>query len=326
MAKAYRKDIVSVIIPTYNREALISEALDSVWDQIYRPIELIIVDDGSTDHTRHKVLNWMQSHKPNKEFSVNYFYQENLGTQGARNKGLLESSGEYIQHLDSDDLLLPDKLSNQVKILKDNPIMDFVYGLTSRINEQGKCDAFFGSPMKGEMEDWISSYNWTVHSPLYRRKVCYSIGPWDSDRYMSDDLVQDAKIKILGFKGIYINKAFSIWRMHSGDQITKQSHIFSARSSEMSALKIKSFVDQFGIHNKKVNNVLARYLLRASMIMHSEGYLNDHKRCIGQAEKLASGNLKLLIQIVGIVSALLPGRIIERFSFLWKFAHILRLK
>lgn len=105
--------LVSVIIPTYNRAWIISEAIDSVLTQDYPNFELIIVDDGSTDETR-AVLDKYRD-------KVNVIYQENHGVSAARNTGILQSNGEYIAFLDSDDLWEDKKLSCQVDFFVENP-------------------------------------------------------------------------------------------------------------------------------------------------------------------------------------------------------------
>ncbi|MEE8432314.1 MAG: glycosyltransferase [Candidatus Desulfatibia sp.] len=104
---------VSVIIPTYNRAAMLKEAVDSVLAQDYPNFELIVIDDGSTDSTP-KILNTYQD-------DVTVIRRNNLGVSRARNAGIRAASGQFIAFLDSDDLWLPQKLSNQVEFFNLNP-------------------------------------------------------------------------------------------------------------------------------------------------------------------------------------------------------------
>ena len=97
--------LVSVIIPTYNRARLLVEAMDSVFAQTYRPIELIVVDDGSKNNTPQVLQEWAAAHARDPRFRMRIFHEENKGAPVARNLGLIESRGEFIQFLDSDDLL-----------------------------------------------------------------------------------------------------------------------------------------------------------------------------------------------------------------------------
>ena len=108
-----RKPLVSVIIPTYNRGWILTEALDSVRAQDFKDYELIVVDDGSTDNTR-EILDTYE-----KDIIV--LRQSNKGVSAARNRGIAEAAGQLVAFLDSDDLWLPRKLSRQVDFYKLNP-------------------------------------------------------------------------------------------------------------------------------------------------------------------------------------------------------------
>ncbi len=113
MEKTGKNPLISVIIPTYNRGWIIKEAIDSVLAQEYINYELIVVDDGSTDDT-HDILNSYQNN-----FLV--LRQNNKGVSSARNRGLAAASGHFIAFLDSDDIWLPQKLSQQVDFFQSNP-------------------------------------------------------------------------------------------------------------------------------------------------------------------------------------------------------------
>lgn len=112
------KPLISVIIPIYNRAHLIERALNSVFDQTYENIEVIIVDDGSADDLT-KVLTLYKN--------IHYFFQENKGVSAARNLGLKKANGKYIALLDSDDEWHPSKLQKQIDFLKDNPHLRWVH-------------------------------------------------------------------------------------------------------------------------------------------------------------------------------------------------------
>jgi glycosyltransferase involved in cell wall biosynthesis len=107
--------VVSVVIPTHNRLWTLPAAVESVCGQRFDRWELIVVDDGSTDHT----CDWMAQHAP----GARYIYQENRGVSAARNRGIEASVGRYIAFLDSDDRWLPEKLSRQVSVMEDEGAM-----------------------------------------------------------------------------------------------------------------------------------------------------------------------------------------------------------
>jgi len=105
---------VSVIIPTYNRCALLHEAIASVLEQTFKDLELIVVDDGSTDETRDVVMSF-------DDPRIRYLFQANRGVSAARNWGVASSRGGLIAFLDSDDVWLPEKLETQVSYLEKHP-------------------------------------------------------------------------------------------------------------------------------------------------------------------------------------------------------------
>ncbi|MEI6079455.1 MAG: glycosyltransferase family A protein [bacterium] len=111
-----RNVLVSVIIPTYNRAALLARAVQSVLSQTYKDLELIIVDDGSIDNTKELVQELVASDQ-----RIKYFYIPNSGVSKARNLGIQKSKGELIAFLDSDDEWLPQKLQKQVQLYLNEP-------------------------------------------------------------------------------------------------------------------------------------------------------------------------------------------------------------
>jgi glycosyltransferase involved in cell wall biosynthesis len=105
--------LVSVIIPTYNRAGVLRRAVDSVLAQTYQDVELLVIDNGSTDQTSHVIAEY-----GDRVMSV---VQENRGVSSARNTGIRAASGEYVALLDSDDAWLPDKLARQLEVMTQHP-------------------------------------------------------------------------------------------------------------------------------------------------------------------------------------------------------------
>ncbi len=110
--------LVSVVIPTYNRLKVLLRAVDTALNQTYRNLEVIIVDDGSTDDTRAALAPYGDR--------IRYIYQKNQGASAARNYGISEAHGKYIAFLDSDDEWLPTKLEKQIELLETHPEFSFV--------------------------------------------------------------------------------------------------------------------------------------------------------------------------------------------------------
>ena len=114
-----RKPKVSCVITTFNRASCLKEAIESVLAQDFDGFELIVVDDGSMDHT----ASVLEGYKPR----LRYIFQQNKGASAARNLGLEVAHGEYIAYLDSDDLWVPQKLSIQTRFLDQNPAYPLCY-------------------------------------------------------------------------------------------------------------------------------------------------------------------------------------------------------
>ena len=113
--------LVSIIIPAYNIERYIVDAVESALAQTYHPFEVIVTDDGSTDGTKALLEPYIAAGR------VRYVYQENKGIAGARNTAIRNAKGEYIALLDGDDMFLPEKIARQVAHMEANPECDISY-------------------------------------------------------------------------------------------------------------------------------------------------------------------------------------------------------
>lgn len=173
---------MSVVVPTYNRAHQLLDALDSVHSQKYRPIELIVVDDGSTDGTTELVEEWAEEHSRADDFDIFYERQPNRGAPSARNLGALRSRGEFLQFLDSDDKLHPVKVESQVKLLREHLEAGFVYCLSTFFDgeEPGERIAGFDFEKEG-IPAMLRKNMYQTSAALYRRETCEAAGPWDEE-------------------------------------------------------------------------------------------------------------------------------------------------
>jgi len=114
-----KTSLISVIIPVYNREQYLAETIESVLSQTYRPLDIIIVDDGSTDGTADIAERFSGS--------VRYFFQPNSGCGAALNTGVERAEGDYLSFLGSDDLWTEEKLTLQMKVLDSAAEIDLVF-------------------------------------------------------------------------------------------------------------------------------------------------------------------------------------------------------
>ena len=111
--------LVSVVIPNYNYANYLREALDSVLAQSYSDIEIVVVDDGSTDGSKDVIAAY--------DDRINAIFQKNEGVSAARNNGVLAGSGEFIAFLDADDAWLPTKVERQVAMFRSDPALGLVH-------------------------------------------------------------------------------------------------------------------------------------------------------------------------------------------------------
>jgi glycosyltransferase involved in cell wall biosynthesis len=202
--------LVSTIIPVHNRAAMLREAVASVVAQTYRPIEVIIVDDGSTDETA-RVADELAN-----DF-IRVIHQANAGPGAAREAARVVARGEFIQHLDSDDLLLPRKLDLQVTGLHANSECGASYGWTRLRRRDGSVEPKpwkrSGENIEAMFPAMLQSRWWDTPTPLYRRSLLDRAGAWLPLR-IEEDWEYDARIAALGVKLHHLADWVCEVRMH----------------------------------------------------------------------------------------------------------------
>ncbi len=175
-------DKVSVVIPAYNAERTLRSTLESVLSQTYGPLEVIVVDDGSTDGTELTVRDYVEQAR------IRYIKRENGGIAAGRNTGLAASTGDYIALLDHDDLWDSDKIERQVQFIRESGA-DFVYCYVRRLGLDGEVHDFPVEKLQGAtaMDDLLKQ-NWIYSSTvLFKRSVLDSAGLLDETfRYCED--------------------------------------------------------------------------------------------------------------------------------------------
>jgi glycosyltransferase involved in cell wall biosynthesis len=202
--------LVSVIIPCYNAEIWIAEAIDSCLSQTYPHIEVIVVDDGSTDGS----LALAESYS--KEIRIET--GPNQGGNHARNRGFRKSRGEYIQFLDADDYLLPEKIQRQVGFLEEFGA-DVVYGdWRHRFHEPDGSSHLGEVQISGEQVDVLESLlaGWWVApvALLWRRRVVVESGGWDEALTAAQDRDFFTMVALSGSDIRYQSGCHSVYRRY----------------------------------------------------------------------------------------------------------------
>lgn len=198
------KPLVSVIIPVYNGERFIAQAVNSVIAQDYRPIEIIVVDDGSIDRTA-DILGSIQG--------IQYIYQENQGHGAAKNKGIEAADGSYLAFLDADDLWEPDKLSQQIEHMTRNPQYGFVICNMKNFLETGT-----------PMPDYMDKTDFDIESPGYipscmliRKQAFHHVGNFNPELTNANDIDWCFRAKDAGIEMGIINKCLVRRRIHKSN-------------------------------------------------------------------------------------------------------------
>lgn len=221
--------LVSIIVPTYNRAGLVAEALDSVARQTYRPLELVIVDDGSTDDTQDVIKAWVASLGEDPGLTIHCLHQKNAGACGARNAGLKASHGEYIQFLDSDDLLHEERFAQVVEVFRKTSC-SYVY--TGFVGFCGVCGHTlqtliprstgrypFEMLCRGDI--WGNTLQLTVY-----RSAAALVGPWDTSLAVFQDYDYLVRLLLVSDLGAGIPMVLAFARRGTAQRL---SHVRTLR-------------------------------------------------------------------------------------------------
>src|SRR5213594_338150 len=212
---------ISVVIPCFNAERFIGEAIESVLQQGYRDLEIIVIDDGSTDSSR-SVIDSFGS----RVMSV---FSPNRGASAARNWGTQLASGEFMQYVDADDRLIRGALSRRVEALRRSDA-DVAYSDWQRLVEEGaefKPDHVIARTIESVHPDpEIATFTGFWCPPaalLYRRRIVAKIGGWNVTLPVIQDarFLQDAAMH--GGRFIYTPGVGAVYRVHCGQSLSRAS-------------------------------------------------------------------------------------------------------
>lgn len=229
-------DVVSVVVPTHNRAALLNDTLESLTAQTYRPLQLIVVDDGSQDDTA-KVVSKAIERAP-RGCQIMYERQEPAGGPAARNRGALHSTGEFIVFMDDDDISSKDFLEARVATLRAHARTNLCYGPWKRFMSSGNQYQILDSKCESAQatEPWwyslLANWDLLLQGCVLRRDLVSRVGPWRIELSKSQDL--DYKARLLAdetCRPVYSKNGRVFYRLHaesiSGrlDRLKLKSHL-----------------------------------------------------------------------------------------------------
>ena len=273
---------VSVVIPAYNHERYVGEAIQSVLNQTFQDFELIIINDGSTDRTEEEILKF---HDPR----IRYYSQENRGLSATLNRGIELARGEFFTFLPSDDMMLPEKLQIQTKVLEESKDLGLVFSYPIIIDAQGKeiiddpIVDWFKTPFdkKEEIFPALFERNFLCAPTVLIRKECFKkVGFFDESLKTAQDY--DMWMRILKYYDLKIIKLPLLkLRWHGGNLTYRPTE-----ETEMERAKV--ILNAF--KNLKIEEISPGLLISGD----KENYAEAYERVAKYVEK---SNLLYLIPV-----------------------------
>lgn len=291
--------LVTTIIPVYNRPALLLEAVDSVFAQTYRPIEIIIVDDGSTDETAAVADKLAEEHVE----IVRVLHIANGGPGLAREAGRLAARGHYIQHLDSDDVLLPHKFEMQVAALETSPECGAAYGWTRFRHHDGRVEQRpwkrSGERIETMFPSMLTMRWWDTPNPLYRASLIAAAGPW-TDLRIEEDWEYDCRLAADGVRLAWCEEWVCEVREHTPVRLTKELTRDRARAHML----VLGHARRAGLDPASPElRQFARELFHIARQCGAEGLIDESKQLVGMAREIADTrdlrSYEFLARIIG---------------------------
>lgn len=202
--------LISVIIPVYNGADFLGEAVESIIAQQHPHTEVIMIDDGSTDHTPEVAKAIVETYRT--QISIQYHRQENQGPSASRNTGILRASGEFIAFLDADDLFPADKFAIQLRTFDNDPSLDLVAGRIQYVSLEGAEQR----DVKYDPDDQALVH---VHlgSMLVRHGVFDRIGLFDPGLRYSEDVEWWLRIREVPLHFVILHDITLQYRLHANN-------------------------------------------------------------------------------------------------------------
>lgn len=269
-----RVSLVSIIIPMYNSALYIAETIQSALAQTWENKEIIIVDDGSKDNS----VAIAKSFENDNNIIV--IQQQNQGAAAARNTGLKYSNGDFIQYLDADDLISPNKIADQLNAISGNKdclaIGPTVYFKTGSIYQELPVEHEWYRKGSTDMADFLIKLyggDWigpgyggmvTIHAWLSPRKLIDAAGPWNEELSVDDDGEYFCRIVLQAKTITYVDSAIAYYRKHNLSSLSNQKTIKSIQSLYKSVnLKMKHL---FAVtHRTDAKKAIGRYFVEVAV-------------------------------------------------------------
>lgn len=289
--------LVSVIIPCYNSEEYISDCIESVLNQDYPLIEIIVVDDGSTDNSINEVLKFN---------NITLIRQENSGACVARNKGIEQSNGKYIKFLDSDDILNANVINVQVRLAEKLNNNVIVYG-NYHILKNGKKKIKNTLLESGDQTAVMIMSSILTTTPMHRKTNLLDVGGFDVRLKNGQEWNLHIRLSDKGYLFYHHNHSIFQYRIHDSEHRVTIKRKLSTDEIEYNAFKLKVTREALeGDINSDINSAFAlsywwigRAFYRNGNISKSKYYLNYAKELSKDYKRFWPAYYKTVNRLLG---------------------------
>ena len=315
--------LVSVIIPLYNAEVYVAQCIESVLAQTWKNLELIIIDDGSKDKS-------VEIAKKFESVNVKIFSQVNKGASAARNYGLKEANGAYVQFLDADDLLSPDKIAAQVALLLVNieyvsvcstvhfkngddhlalPVSEEWYNTGSDDPADFLLKLYAGGEVLPGYGGMIQPNAW-----LTPRKILDEAGPWNEFKCPDDDGEYFCRV-VLAAKGVKFSEGINYYRKHDDGKSLSAQRSREAIKNMLLAINLKYGYLETKTASPLLNPIFAKHYWELGLAAYPQ-FKSISKTAILKAKTLGYSGAKYTSGKLGtLLSKIFGWRLLRYFSY-----------
>ncbi|WYL98990.1 MAG: glycosyltransferase [Gloeotrichia echinulata CP02] len=298
---------VSILIPCYNAEKWIKQCIDSAVNQTYSNTEIIVVDDGSTDGSLEIIKSFGDA--------IRWETGINRGGNVARNRLLELSTGEWLQYLDADDYLLPNKIEQQVKYLNKVPEADIIYSpsiFEYYTQDKSRQEIL---PIPEPHDPWILLARWYLPqtgSPLWRKQAIIDAGGWKIDQPCCQENELYLRLLIAGKRFEYFAESGSVYRQWSDSTVCKRDKSQTHRELLVIEDRIEQYlkaINQFtqarqnAINQTRFENARLIWLSNKNWAKEVISKINNTNTGFIPSGKAAPKFYRLVYQLLGFSTA-----------------------
>jgi glycosyltransferase involved in cell wall biosynthesis len=293
---------VSIIIPVYNRVELLRDTLTSCAIQTFGDCEILIIDDDSEQDIYLVIDRARRAY--GASCLLRYIRQPRRGAPAARNRGFREATGRFIQFLDSDDLLHPQKIEILRKCLLDRPELDMAFGLDEFFHEiPGDMGVLWNTPDEPSLDRFLwDDVVWHTGSPLWRRAALERVGPWDERLLCFQDWEYHIRALCRGIQYAHVPRVLQYLREHGASRISTSNSLRAREYAKLeAAIGVAREMSRNRAWSSRRSDALAFFLLQIVLELRQIGKLNILMGILAKAVRYA-GNLRLRLAALSMLT------------------------